>query len=90
MVHLARVPNDDVIDAPLVKGVENVKLSEPEDDHATDTVYGSRFANQELPKHEMPDCEMPREIAYRMIKDELSLDGNPMLNLASFVTTYMV
>jgi len=24
-----------------------------------------------------------------MIKDDLSLDGNPMLNLASFVTTYM-
>ena len=24
-----------------------------------------------------------------MIKDDLSLDGNPTLNLASFVTTYM-
>ena len=24
-----------------------------------------------------------------MIKDHLSLDGNPTLNLASFVTTYM-
>ncbi len=23
--------------------------------------------------------EMPKEVAYRMIKDELSLDGNPML-----------
>lgn len=90
MVHLASVPNDDVVDAPLVKGVENIKIPEPEDDQATVTVYGSRFANQQLPKHEMPDCEMPREIAYRMIRDELSLDGNPMLNLASFVTTYMV
>ncbi|KAK3397435.1 pyridoxal phosphate-dependent transferase [Sordaria brevicollis] len=37
----------------------------------------------------MPEDEMPKEVAYRMIKDELSLDGNPMLNLASFVTTYM-
>ncbi|KAK3345024.1 pyridoxal phosphate-dependent transferase [Neurospora tetraspora] len=37
----------------------------------------------------MPDDEMPKEVAYRMIKDELSLDGNPLLNLASFVTTYM-
>jgi hypothetical protein len=27
----------------------------------------------------MPEREMPKEIAYRMIKDELSLDGNPML-----------
>ena len=32
----------------------------------------------------------PKEIAYRMIKDHLTLDGNPVLNLASFVTTYMV
>ena len=27
----------------------------------------------------MPEKEMPKEVAYRMIKDELSLDGNPML-----------
>ncbi|KAK1463045.1 glutamate decarboxylase [Colletotrichum cuscutae] len=59
------------------------------DDCYTTSVYGSRFANQDLPKSEMPESEMPKEVAYRMIKDELSLDGNPMLNLASFVTTYM-
>lgn len=58
-------------------------------DNFTTTVYASRFAAQDLPKHEMPEGEMPREVAYRMIKDETSLDGNPMLNLASFVTTYM-
>ncbi|GKT44532.1 glutamate decarboxylase 1 [Colletotrichum spaethianum] len=60
-----------------------------EEDCFTTSVYGSRFANQDLPKSEMPENEMPKEVAYRMIKDELSLDGNPMLNLASFVTTYM-
>lgn len=32
---------------------------------------------------------MTKAVAYRMIKDDLSLDGNPTLNLASFVTTYM-
>lgn len=90
MVHLASVPNDDAIDAPLVKGMESIKLEEPGEDEAAVSIYGSRYANQQLPKHDMPECEMPKEIAYRMIKDELSLDGNPMLNLASFVTTYMV
>jgi glutamate/tyrosine decarboxylase-like PLP-dependent enzyme len=30
-----------------------------------------------------------RQVAYKLIKDELALDGNPALNLASFVTTYM-
>lgn len=63
--------------------------SSSDDDRFTTTVYASKFAAQDLPKHRMPDREMPREVAYRMIKDETSLDGNPMLNLASFVTTYM-
>lgn len=90
MVHLASVPNDSAVDAPLVEGTENVKLDSFCDNEKTLSVYGSRFASEELPKHEMPDREMPKEIAYRLIKDELSLDGNPMLNLASFVTTYMV
>ena len=91
MVHLASVPNDKAANAPLVKGMENLKL-EPNDkeDEVTASVYGSRFAAECLPMHEMPEKEMPKEIAYRMIRDDLSLDGNPMLNLASFVTTYMV
>jgi glutamate decarboxylase len=32
---------------------------------------------------------MPKDAAYQMINDELMLDGNPRLNLASFVTTWM-
>ena len=91
MVHLASVPNDKAADAPLVKGMEKLEVNSNDDgDGATASVYGSRFAAQSLPKHEMPEKEMPKEMAYRMIKDDLSLDGNPMLNLASFVTTYMV
>lgn len=91
MVHLASVPNDSDVQAPLVDGLEKVKLEQPnEDDYHMVSVYGSRFAAEQLPRHEMPEHEMPKEIAYRMIRDDLSLDGNPMLNLASFVTTYMV
>ena len=89
--HLSSVPNDKAKNAPLIKGLEDLKL-EPnsQEDEATASVYGSRFAAECLPQHEMPEHEMPKEIAYRMIRDDLSLDGNPMLNLASFVTTYMV
>lgn len=90
MVHLTTVPNDSDISSPLGHSLEKVKLEPPREDGAHVSVYGSRFAAEELPRHEMPDHEMPKEIAYRMIRDELSLDGNPMLNLASFVTTYMV
>ncbi|TWU76988.1 hypothetical protein ED733_007429 [Metarhizium rileyi] len=53
------------------------------------SVYGSRYAIQDLPCDDIPDESMPPEVAYRMIKDELSLDNNPKLNLASFVSTYM-
>ena len=51
-------------------------------DEFTTSVYGSRFAAEELPTTKMPECQMPREVAYRMIKDELSLDGNPKLKYA--------
>lgn len=37
----------------------------------------------------MPEEEMPARTAVRFIKDDLLMDGNPSLNLASFVTTYM-
>lgn len=91
MVHLTTVPNDsDIVTGSLGQGLEKIKLESPREDGAHVSVYGSRFAAEELPRHEMPEQEMPKEIAYRMIRDDLSLDGNPMLNLASFVTTYMV
>lgn len=90
MVHLTAIPSDQHIDAPLIDGLEKLSMAaSTDDDTFTTTVYGSRFAAEDLPKFEMPEREMPKEVAYRMIKDDLSLDGNPMLNLASFVTTYM-
>ena len=93
MVHLTSVASDAIARrGTVVEGMENIKMDEADegDDEVTASVYGSRFAAQELPQHEMPDHEMPKEVAYRMIRDDLTLDGNPMLNLASFVTTYMV
>ena len=90
MVHLSSVASDKAAEQPLVEGMQNIKFDQGPEDGSTVSVYGSRYAAQELPAHEMPEEEMPKEIAYRMIKDDLSLDGNPMLNLASFVTTYMV
>lgn len=42
-------------------------------------VYGSRFASEHMPSSQFPQDEMPKDVAYRMIKDDLVLDGNPML-----------
>lgn len=92
MVHLAQVRNAPSKDssgqaefgAPkrrssVVPGLEHISLEPPGEDEFSTSVYGSRFAAEDLPAHEMPEKEMPKEVAYRMIKDELSLDGNPML-----------
>lgn len=91
MVHLASVPSDATARrGSVAEGIEKLNFGDSAEDEGTASVYGSRFASQELPQHEMPEREMPKEVAYRMIRDDLTLDGNPMLNLASFVTTYMV
>jgi glutamate decarboxylase len=42
-----------------------------------------------LPKHRMPDGPMMPDTAYEIVHDELMLDGNARLNLATFVTTWM-
>ncbi len=79
MVHLSSIPAKEDV-AKLTHSLSKVHLQLANDgDSFTTSVYGSRFAAQDLPRHEMPEGEMPKEVAYRMIKDELSLDGNPML-----------
>ncbi|KAF8270355.1 glutamate decarboxylase [Lactarius quietus] len=51
--------------------------------------YGSRYASDSVPKYRIPTKGVDETTAYRMIHDELSLDGQPLLNLASFVQTWM-
>ncbi|WP_351231695.1 glutamate decarboxylase [Streptomyces sp. NPDC002133] len=41
------------------------------------------------PKHQLPDGPMAPSTAYQLVHDELMLDGNSRLNLATFVTTWM-
>ncbi|WP_255360726.1 pyridoxal-dependent decarboxylase, partial [Methanobacterium sp. A39] len=63
------------------------EMSKLEREHTT--TYGSRYFRKSVPKYSMPDRGMPARAAYQIIHDELNLDGNPALNLASFVTTWM-
>jgi glutamate decarboxylase len=51
--------------------------------------YASRALTSAVPKYEIPEGEMPLAVAYNLIRDELALDGNSRLNLATFVTTWM-
>lgn len=42
-----------------------------------------------IPRYEMPPRGIDPDIAYQVVHDELMLDGNARLNLATFVTTWM-
>jgi glutamate decarboxylase len=53
---------------------------------AADPVGGMATAP---PKHRLPDGPMAPATAYQLVHDELMLDGNARLNLATFVTTWM-
>ncbi len=52
-------------------------------------LYGTRAMVDPIPKWQLSEREMPAAVAYQIVHDELALDGNPLLNLASFVTTWM-
>nr|CAD1825098.1 unnamed protein product [Ananas comosus var. bracteatus] len=55
------------------------------------STLASRYVRAPLPGlgFKIPERVIPKDAAYQIINDELMLDGNPRLNLASFVTTWM-
>ena len=48
--------------------------------------FGARLTP---PRHRLATDPVPPDVAYQLIHDELLLDGNARLNLATFVTTWM-
>lgn len=50
--------------------------------------YAARWVDHPVPKFRIPEEGMDSEAAYLLVHDELNLDGNPALNLASFVTSW--
>lgn len=63
MVHLSHVSSFPLEeDDHLSKEVRKLHLEAAADnDNFTTSVYGSKFAAQDLPRYEIPDGEMPRE-----------------------------
>jgi glutamate decarboxylase len=51
--------------------------------------FGNRFLQREAPSERMPQSGMPALDALRLLEEELVLDGIPVRNLATFVTTWM-
>ncbi|GJJ08699.1 hypothetical protein Clacol_002918 [Clathrus columnatus] len=51
--------------------------------------YAARYESTPIPKYSIPSQGTDGNTAYQIIHDELTLDGSPLLNLASFVHTWM-
>jgi glutamate decarboxylase len=66
-----------------------VPIDELGEDRTFVPTYANRGLCQAVPRYEMPEGSMDPDAVYQLIHDELSLDGNPTLNLATFVTTWM-
>ncbi len=64
------------------------KLNVDSEDVVTPTYAGRSFSH-DIPKYRLPAEGMNADGAYQLVHDELNLDGNPALNLASFVTSWM-
>lgn len=66
-----------------------LSTTETDSSELLNSTFASRYVRAPIPRFKMPDNSMTKEAAYQVINDELMLDGNPRLNLASFVTTWM-
>ncbi len=56
---------------------------------ALESRYGNRFLLEPAPAETLPKSGMPADDAMRLVAEEVLLDGLPMRNLATFVTTWM-
>ncbi|MCK5477932.1 MAG: hypothetical protein KAI44_03355, partial [Methylococcales bacterium] len=66
------------------------KAKDPSNEESVLTpTYASREMTGSIPKHTFPEQSTAPETVYNLIHDELILDGNSRLNLATFVTTWM-
>src|SRR3954447_22936654 len=52
-------------------------------------LFGNRFASREVPTRTFPDDGMTAVDAFRLVSEEMALEGDPARNLATFVTTWM-
>jgi len=57
--------------------------------HVLRPTYTRDGVRADAPRLTMPDAEMEPTSAYQLVHDEVMLDGNSRLNLATFVATWM-
>ncbi|MBB6171260.1 glutamate decarboxylase [Nocardiopsis mwathae] len=63
------------------------KADRPAEEQLAD-IFTSRLSEAPLPKYRMPETQSVPRVAYALVRDELSLDGDASQNLATFCTTW--
>src|SRR4051812_21878089 len=81
-----RWPQHREIDMALHRKVTGAAAA---DDTELNPLFSSRAEASHAPRHVLPDGELDPDVAYQLVRDELMLDGNSRLNLATFVGTWM-
>ena len=56
---------------------------------AAEQLFGNRFLTREVPTRSFPETGMTAQDAFRLVSEDLALEGDPARNLATFVTTWM-
>ncbi|HCB04717.1 MAG TPA: glutamate decarboxylase [Nocardioides sp.] len=56
---------------------------------AAAALFGNRFAVQDTPDNTFPEQGMSSTEAFRLVAEDLAIEGDPGRNLATFVTTWM-
>jgi glutamate decarboxylase len=57
--------------------------------NADAALFGNRFVTQEVPTRQFPTTGMTTDDAFRLVSEDLAIEGDPARNLATFVTTWM-
>ncbi|WP_410666168.1 glutamate decarboxylase [Amycolatopsis sp. lyj-84] len=69
------------------------KATDPDREGGTNPLYAGAYpalaASIRLPHDSLAEDPLPPDTALQLVRDELMLDGNARLNLATFVTTWM-
>lgn len=60
-----------------------------EQDSTITPIYASRSLNTAVPRYTIPRLGLAADTAYQIVHDELMMDGNAHMNMATFVTTWM-
>jgi hypothetical protein len=70
--------------------IAEMSLTHPQTEHAhphelaVQPLFG--LEGTTIPRHTLPEEQLSPDVAYQIIHDELMLDGNARLNVATFVT----